>query len=204
MAVIEAFADIWCPFAHAGLRALVARRAELGHDDVPLRIRAWPLELVNGKPEDPSVTASHVADLRKQVAPDLFTGFDPDHFPATSIPALTLAAAAYVVGDRVGEQVSLALRDALWERGFDIADLAVLQAIAEEHDVGAWSPADDSAVRAEWQEGQARGVQGSPHFFCGDTSAFCPSLDIEDEGDGRLTIEPDPAALDAFLATGLA
>ena len=121
MPLIEVYADIWCPFTHVGLRSVVRRRDQAGRDDVTLRVLSWPLELVNGKPLDPMMTASHVDDLRTQVAPDLFTGFDPKHFPRTTLPALAVAATAYRQGGRVGEAVSLALREALFEQGRDIS-----------------------------------------------------------------------------------
>src|SRR3546814_2266133 len=68
------------------------------------------------------MAAEHVADLRAQCAPDAFAGFDPERFPSTTLPALALAAAAYRYTGPVGERVSLALRDALWEQGRDISD----------------------------------------------------------------------------------
>jgi predicted DsbA family dithiol-disulfide isomerase len=196
---IEAFADIWCPFAHVGLRIVVARRDQLGRDASALRVRAWPLELVNGSPLDPAQTAHHVAELRSQCAPDLFSGFDPAEFPVTSLPALALAAAAYRRGDHVGEAVSLALRNALFEEGRDISEPPVLREIADAHGLEAATVGDEAAVRADWLAGQARGVQGSPHFFCGETNVFCPSLDISRDDVGHLRIHPDPAALNAFL-----
>ena len=52
MDVIEVFADIACPFAHVGLRRFVTERERRGLDRPRLRVRAWPLELVNGKPFD--------------------------------------------------------------------------------------------------------------------------------------------------------
>src|SRR3546814_12695194 len=75
MRAIEVFADIWCPFAHLGLRAVAQRRDELGRGDVPMVVRAWPLELINDEPQDPKMAAEHVADLRAQCAPDAFAGF---------------------------------------------------------------------------------------------------------------------------------
>ena len=203
MTVIEAFADIWCPFAHVGLRAVVHRRHELGRDDVVLRIRAWPLELVNGRPQDVDATRRHIEDLRAQCAPDMFRGFDPSTFPRTSLPALALAAAAYGSDERTGEAVSFALRDALFEEGKDISDAAVLRSVAEHHGIGEVSPADRQSVHDDWHAGQERGAQGSPHFFCRDTSAFCPSLDIEKGHEGHVDVKPDPAALDAFLTACL-
>ena len=44
---LEVFADVACPFAHAGLARFVAFRCERGLAGPVLRVRAWPLELVN-------------------------------------------------------------------------------------------------------------------------------------------------------------
>lgn len=124
--VIEVFADIWCPFAYVGLSTVMRRRGQSGADGFFLRVRAWPLELVNGRPLDPAATAGHVDELRSQVAPDLFAQFDPGRFPTSSLPGLALAAAAYRAGDRTGEAVSMALRTALFEEGLDISRPDVL------------------------------------------------------------------------------
>jgi hypothetical protein len=94
-ATIEVFADIWCPFAHVGLRTVLRRRRELGRDDVPVRVRSWPLELVNGVPLSVESTAAHVEELREEVTPDMFVAFDPGHFPRSTLPALALACLAY-------------------------------------------------------------------------------------------------------------
>jgi len=110
--IIEVYADIWCPFAHVGLRAVVARRHTLGRDDVGVRVRAWPLELINHAPLDPLATADHVEELRSQVLEDL-------------------------------------------------------------------------------EAGRSRGVQGSPHFFCGQLQSFCPALRMDRDEAGHLHIHRD-------------
>ena len=110
--VIEVFADIWCPFAHVGLRAIEEQRALSGRSDVAIWVRAWPLELVNGVPLDATVTWEHAEDLRDQVAPDLFSHLDVDRFPTSTLDALALANRAYRTDLQVGERVSFALRDA--------------------------------------------------------------------------------------------
>lgn len=202
--MIEIFADIWCPFAHVGLRALVAQRQARGRDDLPLWIRAWPLELVNSKPLDAHEVAEEIADLRAQVAPDLFAGFDEGAFPTTTLPALALASRAYWCDARTGEQVSLGLRNALFEEGRDIADIEVLASIARLYDIDGASPEDDEIVRNDWKDGQRRGVEGSPHFFCGGVSAFCPSLDISKDDNGHLHVRADTAGLDHFVSQCLA
>lgn len=199
MPVIEVYADVCCPFTHVGLRTVVLRREQLGRDDFVLRVRAWPLELVNGKPLDPMATAEHVDALRSQVAPDLFAQFDPGQFPRTSLPALALVAAAYRQSDRMGEAVSLALRDSLFERGRDISRQDFLVSVATAHGVGDVAPEDDERVREDWREGLSRGVVGSPHFFCGDIGAFCPSLDISRDTEGHIHLRRNAEALDGFL-----
>ncbi len=86
MATIEVYADVWCPFAHVSLRSVVQPAQRVGAHDLTLRVRAWPLELVNGVPLDPKVTAAHVAELRTQISPELFAGFDPGAFPGPLFP----------------------------------------------------------------------------------------------------------------------
>ena len=196
MRMIEVFADVACPFTHVGLRRIVERRAAATTSEV-LRVKAWPLEWVNGTPLDPALVAEEIAALQVAVAPDLFAGFDPGAFPSTSVPALALAALAAAAGPATGEAVSLALRDALFEQGLDIADTEVLRAIARAHDLDL-EAAEEGTVRAEYDEGRARGVVGSPYFIVGDVGFFCPSLDIT-RVDGRLAIAFDPDALDAMM-----
>jgi len=198
--VIEVYADVWCPFAHVGLRSAAARRDELGRGETVLWVRAWPLELVDGARLDPRSTARHVVDLRAQVAPGLFAHFDPGRFPSTSLPALALAAAAYRRDGRTGEAVSLALRDALFEEGRDISDPDVLSALARTHGVGDVGDRDLESVYAQWHEGESRGVRGSPHFFCGKADALCPSLEMSEDREGHLALRENMEAFEEFLA----
>jgi predicted DsbA family dithiol-disulfide isomerase len=196
--VVELFADVWCPFTHVGLRRLVARRDAGGLGDVRFRVRSWPLELVNGAPLEAGFIAEEVADLQAQVAPDLFKGFDVDRWPATSLPALELAAAAYGVSLDAGEHASLLLRDALFERGADISDVEVLSEVAAAADVPFPPTAARRLVEADWAEGRRREVVGSPHFFVGEDGFFCPALDIH-RVEGRLSIRADSAAFESFV-----
>jgi hypothetical protein len=96
--------------------------------------------------------------------------------------------------------MSFALRDALFEEGLDISRADVLSAIAESFDVGSYDAADGEAVLRDWEDGIRRGVKGSPHFYCGDLDAFCPSLDISKDEHGQLEVRNNTAVLDAFLA----
>ncbi|MEZ5379200.1 MAG: DsbA family protein [Acidimicrobiales bacterium] len=197
MTVIDVYADIWCPFTHVGLKRLVEQRAARG-DGVTLRVRPWPLELVNGKPMDAHFIGEEVDDLREQAAGDLFSGFDVEAFPTTTLPALALVESAYRIGDAEGERLSLALRDALFEEGRDISDPHVLNTIADAAGLPPAIPADTEAVLAEWEQGKERGVVGSPHFFTEHGAFFCPALDIK-RVDGHLRIAPDLPAFETFV-----
>ncbi len=149
--VIEVFADIWCPFAHVGLRAIEEQRARTGRTDVAIWVRAWPLELVNLVPLDAAVTWAHAEELREQVAPDLFAHLDVDRFPSSTLEALALANRAYRTDFEVGERVSFALRDALFEEGRDISDPVTLEELAR--DLGVAMP--DETDRADvWRCGR--------------------------------------------------
>ena len=206
--VIEVFADIWCPFAHVGLQALEEQRARAGRSDVAIWVRAWPLELVNGTPLHATVTGEHAEDLRDQVAPDLFSHLDVDRFPTSTLEALALALAlanrAYRTDLQVGERVSFALRDALFEEGRDISDPVTLDYLA--HDLGIVMPydTDRATVLADWDEGQRRGVRGSPHFFCGDADVFCPTLDISKDPVEGMSVVRDLSRLTELLEGCLA
>ena len=200
---IEVFADIWCTFAHVGLRSVAEHRRRLGRDDVVIHVRAWPLELVNQAPMDVAKAAEHVVELREHVAPHAFAGFDPAHFPSTTLPALALVARAQRTDPLLGERASFEVRDALFERGQNIADLAVLQALAEQLGIPMPDETDHAAVLADWEAGKARGVIGSPHFFAAGRDEFCPSLHIT-RADHGLTIHRNAERLGDFLGTAFA
>jgi hypothetical protein len=183
-----------------GLRRLVEQRARIGRGDVAIRVRSWPLEVVNHAPLDPQFIAAEIDELKHGVAPDLFTGFRAELFPATSLPALSLVAAGYESGLGVGEAISLELRDLLFERGVDISRIDALGPVAQRHRV-VFDPTDTSAVLADHAEGVRRGVIGSPHFFTPEGSFFCPALDIRRDDRGHLSITADPEGFERFLAT---
>lgn len=191
MRTVEVFADILCPFTHVGLRTLVDRRDQHGLTEPHLRIRAWPLELINGKPLDPHHIDAEVSALRASVRPDLFAGFSVDTFPKTSMTAFALTAAADRAGDpALVEEVGIALRNAVFEEGLDIGLPEVVAPLAERFDLEPLdAEATSAAVRADWDDGRARGVTGSPHFFTDDGGSwFCPSLAISRDDVGNFVV----------------
>ncbi len=201
MSVIEVFADITCPFAHVGFRRFVGERTARSREDVQLHVRAWPLELVNGEPLEGAAVAAKVEALRDSVAPDLFRGFDAGTFSCTSIPALRVAHAAYAQSVSEGERLSLLLRTALFEDGRDISDRAVLRDLWP--DAGAcFESSDPGPEVADWTEGQARGVKGSPHFFIDDDDFYCPSMTIAHAGN-NLDIRFDHEGFGDFIDRAL-
>lgn len=195
--VVDVYADVWCPFAHVGIARWVRRRTELGRGDVRLRVRAWPLELVNGEPFAADHVRHEVRDLRAQVDVDgLFDGVDAGAFPTSTLDALALTARAYRESVMAGEAVALELRRRLFVEGSDISDPAVLAEVAAEFGVPDHVPAETGAaaddprgvVVEEWEHGRRRGVVGSPHFFAGATDLFCPSLRVRSDGADHLAI----------------
>lgn len=191
MSTVEVFADVLCPFTHVGLHTLIDRRADRGLSEPRLRIRAWPLELINGQPLDPDHIAAEIVALRKSVRPDLFAGFSVDTFPNTSMAAFALTAAADRTGDpALIEAVGMALRDAVFEHGLDIGRTEVVRSVADRFGL---TPSDaeatEAAVRADWDEGKRRGVVGSPHFFTPDGGGwFCPGLAISRDEAGAFVV----------------
>ncbi|CAB4365574.1 MAG: disulfide bond formation protein DsbA [Actinobacteria bacterium] len=196
---VEVFADIWCPFAHVGLRAVADERDRRGRDDVVVWVRAWPLELVNGAPMDGHHAAERGRALREQVAPDQFAEVDPENFPSSTLPALALVSRAYEADPQLGERATFLVRDALFEHGQDIADPMVLQLLADELGVGLPDEADHARVLADYAEGQRRSVKGSPHFFGPDGDVFCPALQISRDEQDAFVIVADRQRLTEFV-----
>lgn len=175
--VVEVFSDISCPFAHVALHAFSEHLAAANRRDVRIWVRSWPLEWVNGKPMEASDAVRQAVELRQQATPYLFEEFDGSRFPHSTIPVLALVAKGYRIGYRVGESLSFEVRELLFEHGQDVSDPVILNRIGRYFDLGPPGPDDYATVVADWKEGIDRGVRGSPHFFCGESDVYCPSLD---------------------------
>jgi predicted DsbA family dithiol-disulfide isomerase len=200
MTTIEVYADITCPFAHVGLKR-VAEHVRTMSAPADVVIRAWPLEWVNGAPLAVDAVVVKAEALTDQLGIDDFAGLRADRWPATTIPALNLIAAAYERDASTGLAMSLELRAALFERGEDVGDLDVLATIAAHHGLPAPSTGTSERVQADYDHGRAIGVRGSPHYFVGSSDFFCPALDLGHDADGHLTARFDAGMLDQFFAT---
>jgi predicted DsbA family dithiol-disulfide isomerase len=196
---VEVFADITCPFTHVGLKRVIHHVAEMT-TPTEVIVRAWPLEWVNGRPLDVDAVVVKAHALTEQLGVDDFSGLRADRWPASTIPALNLAASGYERDASTGLAVSLELRTALFERGEDVADGEVLTRIARAHDLTAPGTEPSASVTADFEEGTRRGVKGSPHFFVGDDGFFCPALDLGHDPDGHLTARFDADMLADFFA----
>lgn len=202
MREIEVFADVSCPFTYVGLSRFTALRGERGLAEPILRVRAWPLEVVNGSPVDADTLVPEIEALRRDVVPELFAGFDPATVPDSTLPALAAAAAAYRAGSAQGERFSLRVRHAFFEEGAAIGDPTVVRDLLDELELPHPTDADQRSAHDDHAEGVRRGVTGSPHYFTGDGDFFCPSLDITHDDNG-FQVDFDAAGFDAFVASAL-
>ncbi len=198
--IVEVFADITCPFTHVGLKRVVELTAATSQA-LEVIVRAWPLEWVNGSVMDVSAVQVKAKALCRQLDVVDFDGLRADAWPTSTIPALNLAAAGYGRDAATGLAVSLALRSALFEQGRDIGDSSVLAEIAADHGLESPSTEADPVVRGDYEDGKARGVTGSPHFWIDDQhDFFCPALDLGHDDGGNLTARFDAYGLEQFLA----
>jgi 2-hydroxychromene-2-carboxylate isomerase len=196
---VEVFADVSCPFTYVSLVRLLAHMDGVDRLAPHLRVRAWPLEVVNGSPLSGAELGPKIVSLRRDVAPGLFEGFDPSTFPTTTLPALAAEHVAHATDPVTGLRFSLALRRRLFEEGADLADPAVLDELVDRAGLRRPSAEDRAAVLRDHEAGVARGVQGSPHYFTDTSAFFCPTLAIEhDEED--YTMRFDEEGFDRFVS----
>ena len=199
MTTVEVFADITCPFTHVGLKRVIDHVSAMP-TPADVIVRAWPLEWVNGTPLDVNAVVVKARALTEQLGVDDFSGLRQDRWPATTIPALNLAASGYERDPATGLAVSMELRSALFEHGEDVSDPAVLARIAEAHELAPPATEANAAVHADYDGGRERGVKGSPHFFVASTDFFCPALDLGHDEAGHLTARFDADMLADFFA----
>lgn len=198
---VQVWSDIACPWASLALWRLRAIRTRIGFDDV-VRIehRAFPLELINGRPTPKPILDTEVPVIG-ELEPDM--GWSPWQRPEWEWPgtvllaleAVQVAKAEGAGGLRASEELDAALRAALYAEGRPISLWTEVVAIAENCPTvnvdaftdGMSSGAGRRAVLTDWSAAAGRGVQGSPHFFFADggEGVHNPGVQIEwEERDG--------------------
>jgi predicted DsbA family dithiol-disulfide isomerase len=179
--VVTIWSDVHCPWATTAIHRLRRARERDGLD-VEFRLRAWPLELVNGEVDGRDALLLEVGVL-STYEPEIFSAYQNDAWPSTFLPAHELVAAARRVhGPRTAEDVDYALRLSFFRDSVDISLRPGLER-ALQLAAGFGSDLDAQAVLAEWDCGGPRadvladfreskdaGVQGSPHVFWPDGS----------------------------------
>lgn len=213
-AVVTVWSDVGCPWASLALftlRAAARRRgAELLVDH-----RAFPLELVNGRPTPKLVVQAEVAVIASRVPELSWTPWTaPDWtWPVTTLPALEAVQAAKETGLAASDELDAALRAALY------AGSRCISVEAEVLEIAAGCPRVDlDALRHALRTGSHRGrvheqravaegdgVRGSGHVLAAGFDEHNPGVRMSWPGEhGRSfpRIEHhDPAWADRLLDT---
>lgn len=203
---VVVFSDIGCPWAHLAVHRLHATRARLGlDDDVRLKHRPFPLEVVNSQP-----TPKHILDAEIPVVGAL----EPDAgwqvwtaptstWPVSTLPALEAVQAAEMQSLLAAEQLDRALRRALFAEHRCVTMLHEVVAVArtcpdvdaEEVEAALWDGRARHRIAASLEESATQQVQGSPHLFLPDgTDVHNPGIDkhwVHEPGTGFPVVDAD-------------
>ena len=75
--------------------------------------------------------------------------------------------------------------------------------LTRQHGIVGFDADDDGRCGANGMRAR-EGIEGSPHFFCGDMNVFCPSLEMAKDETGHLQIRRNVDRLNGFLSDCLA
>ena len=180
--MLTVFSDLHCPWAYVISIRLRRARAGAGRPAEPWR--CWPLELVNER-GTPWETVTQEIPVLTQLEPDHFAPPKRETWPSTLLPAMeALKVAGELGGAAAADRFDEAARRAFFLDRRDLsirptlADLAAEAGLERTTFLDAFDGGGQRrAVVADWQEGQRRGVQGSPHAFLPDGSGvFNPGV----------------------------
>ena len=215
---ITVYSDIACPWAHVAVHRLHRALGDRGmNDEITVDHRAFPLELVNGRP-----TPKHVLDAEVPVCadlePDAGWSFDPDPwtYPVSTLPALEAVQAAKEQGAHVSARLDRALRRSMFRDWRCLSVFAVVEEIASTVD-----GVDVDQLRSTIRSGNARSdlwhqldevtasaIPGSPTFVLPDgTTAHNPGVEFhwEDEPGENLVVDvDDPDAIAGLVDAAIA
>ena len=194
MQTITLWSDVTCPWATLAVIRLHDTRRRLGLDDtVAFDLKAFPLELINGRTTPRLVVDAEIAAVGA-LAPSfgwqIWQG-ELEAYPGTVLLALEAVQAAKAQSFRASEQLDLGLRRAFFAesrnvgsrhdildvaKGCDAVDLEALTAALD----------DGRARRAvidQWHDAERSDVKGSPHVFLADgTNLHNPGIATHWEG----------------------
>jgi predicted DsbA family dithiol-disulfide isomerase len=212
---VVVFSDLACPWAHLAVHRLHRTRRRLGLEGrVALVHRAFPLELINGRP-----TPKRILEAEMPVAGGLDpaagwqTWARPDwEWPVTTLPALEAVRAAELQSLTAAEELDVALRRAFFAESRCISMRPVILEVAAgcaHVDAGALAACLDEgrarrAVMEDLEVARGDRVEGSPHLFLADgTAVFNPGVRVRWEGEhgrGFPVVEADdPGVYDDLL-----
>lgn len=215
MQTVTLWGDITCPWATLAVIRLHETRARLGLDDaVAIDLRAFPLELFNGRTTPRLVVDAEIAAVGAR-APSfgwqIWQG-DLETYPGTVLLALEAVQAAKAQSWRASEQLDLALRHGFFAESRNVGarhDIVDIASSCDALDVDALTDALDDgrarrAVIDQWHEAGRGEVKGSPHVFLADgTNVHNPGITMHWEGEkpgGFPVIDADdPSVYDDLL-----
>jgi predicted DsbA family dithiol-disulfide isomerase len=221
-AVIVVFSDLLCPWAHVATTRLGDRRRALGvEDEVRIDHRAYPLELVNGRPTPKPHLEQEIAAARElepeagwSTSTDGSTWQASDHeYAVSSLLALEAVQAAKGQGPGISEALDLALRRAFFRDSRCISVLPVVADVAATVpglDVDAlvaelWSGRPRRDVRSDLDSAAGDAVTMSPHVFIpGGGDWPNPGIDLDTSGDAVRVIADRTEVYDEILELALA
>lgn len=220
MRTIVVYSDVGCPWAHLAVYRLLAARRRLRLDDqLVLDHRAFPLEVINGRPTPYRILAAEVpvvGGLDAAAGWQVWQG-DLSTWPVTTLLALEAVQAAKEQGLAASERLDRALRVALFGQSRCVSLRSVILDVAAEAglDRDALADALDEgrarrAVLDQCQAAQDGPVQGSPHLFLPDgTDVHNPGIDMTWAGEHGVgfpvVAKDDPGVYDELVgraATG--
>jgi predicted DsbA family dithiol-disulfide isomerase len=192
---LTVWGDVTCPWATLTVVRLHDARHRLGlDDDVAFDLRAFPLELINGRTTPRLVIDAEIAAVGA-LAPsfgwNIWQG-DLETYPGTVLLALEAVQAAKAQSLRASEELDLGLRRAFFAESRNVGarhDILEVAKGSEAVDVDALTQALDDgrarrAVIDQWHEAERGEVQGSPHVFLPDgTNAHNPGIEMHWEGE---------------------
>ncbi len=216
---VVVWSDVACPWAHVAVARLHRVRDELGLvDSVRLDHRAFPLELVNGRPTPRSTLDAEIpvaGALEPGAGWQVWQGGD-SAYPVTTLLAMEAVQAAKEQSLAASEALDLALRAALFAQSRCISlRNVILDAAAESAavDVDVLADALDHGrarhrVMDDFEQACGDTVQGSPHLFLPDgTDVHNPGIEIHwqgEKGTGFPVVDSDQPDVYVELLRGAA